>query len=173
VTSPRWRDAEKSSGGTVARIGAATVAMIFLQLLLGAVMRHTKAGLAIPDFPLAFGRVVPSIDSFPVAIHFAHRLGALAVAGFVLGCAVVAFRSRRPGLKRTALLLVLLVALQISLGAYTVLSRKAVPVTTAHVAAGALLLGTALAFTLASLRGKRVAEARAAQPGLARTEALA
>src|SRR5204863_7656108 len=42
VTSPRWRDADSAPGGRVARIGAATVAMIFLQLLIGAVMRHTK-----------------------------------------------------------------------------------------------------------------------------------
>jgi len=54
-----------------------------------------------------------------------------------------------------------------------VLSRKAVPVTTAHVATGALLLGTALAFTLASLREKRLAHPRTARSGLARTEAVA
>lgn len=173
VTSPRWRDGERLQRGAVTRIGTATVALIFLQLMIGAVMRHTKAGLAIPDFPLAFGRVVPPITSFPVAIHFAHRLLAFAVAGSVLGCAVQAFRSERPGLKKASLALVLLVGAQISLGAWTVLSRKAVPVTTAHVAMGALLLGTALAFTLASLREKRLAPSRAARSGLARTEAIA
>jgi cytochrome c oxidase assembly protein subunit 15 len=173
VTSPRWRDADPVPGGLVARVGAATVAVIFLQLLVGAVMRHTKAGLAIPDFPLALGRVVPPISSFPVAIHFAHRVGALAVAAFVAACAVLAFRSGRPGLKKTAILLVLLVSMQISLGAFTVLSRKAVAVTTAHVATGALLLGTALAFTLASRRQRRAADARAASSGLARSEAIA
>src|SRR5262249_28869720 len=36
--------------------------VVFGQLLLGAVMRHTGAGLAIPDFPLAFGRLVPDFD---------------------------------------------------------------------------------------------------------------
>ena len=173
VTSPRWRDADRAPGGSVARIGAATVAMIFLQLLIGAVMRHNKAGLAIPDFPLAFGRVVPPFSSFPVAIHFAHRVGALAVAAFVVACAVLASRSGRPGLKKTALLLVLLVAAQISLGAFTVLSGKAVAVTTAHVATGALLLGTALAFTLGALRERRVADAGAARSDFARTEAIA
>jgi cytochrome c oxidase assembly protein subunit 15 len=173
VTSPRWRDADRVPGEPLARIGAATVAVIFLQLLLGAVMRHTKAGLAIPDFPLAFGRVVPSFSSFPVAIHFAHRVGALVVAAFVVACAVLAFQSGRPGLRKTALLLVLLVAAQISLGALTVLSRKAVAVTTAAVLTVALLLGSALAFTLVSLRERRAADARAARAGLARTEAIA
>ena len=34
-------------------------ALIYLQILIGATMRHLGAGLAIPDFPLAFGHLVP------------------------------------------------------------------------------------------------------------------
>jgi heme a synthase len=157
VTSPAWRGGELVRGNPVARIGAATVAMIFLQLLLGAVMRHTRAGLAIPDFPLSLGRVVPPLTSFAVAIHFAHRVGAVGVAVFAALSSVQAFASGRPGLKKTALLLTALVSVQIALGAWTVLSRQAVPVTTAHVATGALVLGTALTLTLASLRAGRPA----------------
>ena len=162
VTSPRWRDARATAGGAAFRIGSATVAVIFLQLLAGALMRHTKAGLAIPDFPLSLGRIVPPITSFRIAIAFAHRVGALAVAACVVASAAAAFRSGRPGLKKTALALLLLVTVQIALGAATVLSRKAVPITTAHVATGALFLGTALAFALGSLRGRSVTESAAA-----------
>lgn len=157
VTSPAWRSGDTARDNRVAPIGAATVAAIFLQLLIGAVMRHTKAGLAIPDFPLALGRVVPPLASFAVAIHFAHRVWALVVAAFAGVSASRAFASGRPGLKKTAVLLLGLVAVQIALGAVTVLSRKAVGVTTAHVATGALLLGTALALTLASLKTGRAA----------------
>jgi cytochrome c oxidase assembly protein subunit 15 len=173
VTSPRWRDAERSGREAVTRIGAATVAMIFVQLLLGAVMRHTKAGLAIPDFPLAFGRVFPPVESFPVAVHLAHRLGALAVAACVFACAVQAFRARRSGLKKLALSLAGILAVQIALGALTVLSRKAVPVTTAHVATGALLLGMALTFALCSGRQTRSSDSRAVRGSLTRKEAVA
>jgi cytochrome c oxidase assembly protein subunit 15 len=172
VTSPEWREGRRADASPLARIGAATVAVIFLQLLVGAIMRHTKAGLAIPDFPLAFGRLVPSIRSFPVAIHFAHRLGALAVAGCVFACLALALASRRPGLKKTALAMAALVLVQIALGAATVLSRKAVPVTTAHVATGALLLGTTLAFTLSSLR-ERPEASRSAMGELEPAEAIA
>jgi cytochrome c oxidase assembly protein subunit 15 len=130
---------------------------VFVQLVIGAVMRHTKAGLAIPDFPLSFGRVVPRIDSFPVAIAFAHRSWAVVVAGFVFAAVVAAYRS---GLRRSALFLATLVPAQIALGALTVLSRKGVAITTAHVATGALLLSTSLALCLAtgprrSLRERR------------------
>jgi cytochrome c oxidase assembly protein subunit 15 len=53
--------------------------MVYLQLVLGALMRHMGAGLAIPDFPLAFGRLVPPLETSAVVVHFLHRLGALAV----------------------------------------------------------------------------------------------
>jgi cytochrome c oxidase assembly protein subunit 15 len=163
VTSPKWRDRVVAgprllfASNPVARAAGAAGAAVFLQLLVGAVMRHTKAGLAIPDFPLAFGRIVPPIHSFPVAIHFAHRVGALVVAGLVAFCAVRAFRSGRPGLKRMAWALCALVLVQIALGGLTVLTRKSVLITTAHVATGALLLGGTLVLGLASMAAQRLA----------------
>ena len=53
--------------------------MIYMQILVGAAMRHTEAGLAIPDFPLMFGHVIPDHWDPKIAIHFAHRVGALIV----------------------------------------------------------------------------------------------
>ncbi len=161
VTSPRWMEhAPRSvrlafSGSGVGRLGAVTAGAIFLQLVLGAVMRHTQAGLAIPDFPLALGRVVPPLDSFPVAIHFAHRAGAVLIAALVAFLAVRAFRTGRPALTKGAVWLSALVAAQIALGALTVLTRKSVLVTTAHVATGALLLGSTLALSISSLAAAR------------------
>jgi cytochrome c oxidase assembly protein subunit 15 len=152
VTSPRWKDAMPDGGGGAGRAAAVTVGLIFLQLLVGAVMRHTKAGLAIPDFPLAFGRVVPPFSSVAVAIHFSHRVLALAVAAAVAVCVARAFGSRRPGLQKASLAMAGLVLLQIALGALTVLSRKDAAFTTAHVANGALLLATTLVMFLASRR---------------------
>lgn len=150
VTSPGWQpDARRF--GPVSRLAATTAAAVFLQLVVGAVMRHTKAGLAIPDFPLALGRVVPPLESFPVAIAFAHRAWALVVAALVFATAAAAARTDRSGLKRTGVFLGSLVLVQIALGAATVLSGKAVAITTAHVATGALLLGTALALSLGAL----------------------
>ncbi len=152
VTSPRWRDTEPVASGRVGSAAKMLVGAIFLQLLIGSVMRHTKAGLAIPDFPLAFGRVVPPIASFPVAVHFAHRIGAVAVAAMALVVLARASRLGRPGLRKTAIAIASLVFLQIGLGGLTVLSRKDVLITTGHVAAGALILGTSLVLVLASRR---------------------
>ncbi|MFN2386898.1 MAG: heme A synthase [Thermoanaerobaculia bacterium] len=152
VTSPGWRGGRALENAALRRAATAAVALIFLQLLVGAVMRHTRSGLAIPDFPLSLGRLVPPLSSFPVAIAFAHRVGAVFVAAAVLFVVREVFRSKRPGLRKGALLLGGLVGVQIALGALTVLSGKDVAITTAHVATGALLLGVTLAVGLFSMR---------------------
>jgi cytochrome c oxidase assembly protein subunit 15 len=157
VTAPRWAEATPADlraaffRNPLARMSSAAAAAIFFQLFLGAVMRHTKAGLAIPDFPLSFGRIVPPIASFAVGIHFAHRVVAVVVAVLVAVCAVRALRSRRGGLRTAGVWLCVVAAAQIALGAATVLSGRAVGFTTAHVAVGALLLGGALVLCLTSL----------------------
>ncbi|MDQ5858113.1 MAG: COX15/CtaA family protein [Acidobacteriota bacterium] len=156
VTSPHWQPADGRLDAA-SRLAALTAGAVFLQLVIGAVMRHTKAGLAIPDFPLSYGRVVPPLDSFPVAIAFAHRAWALVVAVLAFAAASAAARS---GLKRTGVFLGSLVLVQIALGAATVLSGKAVAITTAHVATGALLLGTAIALSLGTGPRRSLSERR-------------
>jgi len=48
--------------------------LIFLQLVLGATMRHQHAGLAIPDFPLAYGELWPAMDADSIAGYNARRI---------------------------------------------------------------------------------------------------
>ena len=113
-------------------------------------MRHTGAGLAIPDFPLAFGRVIPPLESQAVVIHFLHRLGALVVTvgiGWTVGRVLRQYRTETV-LSRPALLLVALVLVQLTLGALTIWTRRAVLPMTAHVAIGAAVLATSLVLTL-------------------------
>lgn len=66
-----------------------------------------------------------------------------------------AFRSGRRGLEKGALWLCALVLAQVTLGALTVLTGKSVAVTTAHVATGALLLGSTLALGVSALALER------------------
>src|SRR5262245_40389445 len=59
-TSPRWvHDSDPVNDSTLRRATVATVVLVYAQILLGATMRHTGAGLAIPDFPTMFGGIVP------------------------------------------------------------------------------------------------------------------
>ncbi|MBI3847435.1 MAG: protoheme IX farnesyltransferase [Planctomycetes bacterium] len=162
-------DAPDRSG--VRRLAIVTTAIVFVQLVIGAIMRHVDAGLAIPDFPLAFGRLVPPLGDPKVAIHFAHRVGALLVAVHVALLARRVWRDHRSDgfIARPAMLLVAATLAQLTLGALTVLSRKDVLITTAHVAIGALVLATSFTIALrafASRRGdpSRVRAAMAAEP---------
>lgn len=164
-TSPGW---QASAGAVDDRrlrsLALTTTVLVYVQILLGATMRHNAAGLAIPDFPLAFGGIVPPRWNAGIAVHFAHRVGALVVCCAVLATAIRAWRQHgsEPWLRRPATLLVVLVLVQGTLGAFVVWSGLQPVVNTAHVANGALVLGTSLVLTLRSFRAlfaERPAEA--------------
>ena len=154
-TSPGWRDAQGAvDDGTLRLVTTATTALIYIQILIGATMRHMGAGLAIPDFPLMFGGLWPDHWSTAIAVHFLHRVGAVGVAVAIAAAAghVWYHHGDRPELRRPASLLVGLVLLQITLGAWTVLSGRAVAINSAHVVCGALVLATSVVLTLRSWR---------------------
>lgn len=154
-TSPGWTRAQTAvDDPTLRRMAAATTAMVYCQILLGATMRHIEAGLAIPDFPLVFGHVWPPFWNAGIAVHFAHRVGAVIVTTAILATAGhVWFHHRhRPELVRPATLVVLFVLTQITLGALVIWSGLQPIVNTAHVVNGALVLGTSLALTLRAFR---------------------
>ncbi len=160
---------ESPAGRTLLRLAALSLGLIYLQLIIGAVMRHSGAGLAVPDLPLAYGHWLPPMNASDLAadnayriftlnmdrvtlgqvwIHFAHRLGAIVVTLGLLPMIVFALWRHRdhPRLLRPALLLILLLITQVTLGVLTVLYRKPADIASAHVAVGALLL--VVTFTL-------------------------
>jgi heme a synthase len=167
VTSRGWREGYEprlpdpgsripARDTTLARIAVITTMAIYLQIVIGATMRHTGAGLAIPDFPLAFGHLIPTHWDAKIAIHFAHRAGALAVTLLIAATSGHVFYHHRRSreLVRPAVLLLLLVAFQITLGALTVLSQKQFIINSLHVVTGALVLVTSLALTLRAHRAR-------------------
>jgi cytochrome c oxidase assembly protein subunit 15 len=130
------------------RAGYLLVALVFIQALAGAWMRHLGAGLAIPDFPLSFGRLVPPLSSLPVIVNFSHRAGALVLLMVTLavGCRIV----REPHRAMRGILYVFLFALvtQVGLGACTIWTGKNPIVASFHVIIGATVLSIALLFVL-------------------------
>jgi cytochrome c oxidase assembly protein subunit 15 len=129
-------------------------ALVYAQILLGATMRHLGAGLAIPDFPLSFGHVLPPAWSPQIALHFAHRAGALVVTIVALMNAgyIWTRHGGRSELTRPLWLLIAAIALQVALGAAVVLSGKQPVINTLHVATGAAVLATSLFITLRTFR---------------------
>jgi cytochrome c oxidase assembly protein subunit 15 len=197
VTSPWWRAEHPmlrpAQGIPVTRVAMIAAAAVFLQLILGAVMRHLHAGLSVPDLPLAYGQLFPALDSdalarynrelvtrdlrlsaddpytaAQIAVHMAHRYWAVVTAGLVgwLAVRLIRLGSESGRLRTLGIVLAALVLLQVSLGVATVLSLKAVDLTTAHVATGALLLVVCVLSTLHSVRLTQ--GARGAAPSAAR-----
>ncbi len=155
-TSPGWGNPATGpvDDAVVRRWTGVVTATIFVQVLLGATMRHLGAGLAIPDFPLAFGHLLPPAWPLPVAIHFAHRAGALIVVCLIVAASWSVWTRHRDDreLVRPSVLLLVLVLVQAALGALVVLSRRQPVVNTLHVATGAVVLATALVLTLRAHR---------------------
>jgi cytochrome c oxidase assembly protein subunit 15 len=141
-----WIERRSPVGGAVRRAGLICCALVFCQLAIAAVMRHSFAGLAIPTFPASTpeGGLLPAAWDFRVAIHFAHRCMAV-----VLSIALVWFafkiwcdRGASLALRCGASLLISLLAFQILLGAWIIWSHRAASMTTAHVLVGAATLAT-------------------------------
>src|SRR5881394_3971719 len=167
VTSKFWRalsDAtvDPRKFAPIKTIAIAATVAIYVQLALGATMRHQHRDLAILDFPTANGGWIPDtslaalakinawrdarglsdVDAFQIWLQMAHRFLALLIA-----TAVIAFPSRAwrvapfiPMLKTLSLFWVALIACQITLGGWTIWSNKAADIATAHVAVGATML---------------------------------
>ena len=158
-TSPGWKSNAPALDDPRLRLMAtATTAAIYCQILIGATMRHTGAGLAIPDFPLMFGGLVPNHWNAGIAIHFAHRAGALVVAAMALATSIYIWRRHtdRVEFAQPALLILIFIVIQVTLGAVTVLSRREPWINSLHVVGGAIVLTTSLVITLRSWKVKIV-----------------
>lgn len=162
VTAPGWKSAYPRTAGpllddrVLQQFALATTVWLYVQVLIGAIMRHTEAGLAIPDFPLSFGHWVPPHWDAKIAVHFAHRVGALVAASLIVTTTARVLRRHRgrPELLRPSVLLLSLVSVQVTLGALTVLSHKHYVINSLHVVTGALVLGTSLVLTLRAHRAR-------------------
>jgi len=164
---------EVQSPGALRWLFLATTLVVLGQLVLGATMRHQHAGLAIPDFPLAYGRLWPATDpasvarfnqqrleatalnpitAFEITLQMVHRLVAVLI---FLGSAFCAWATRRRlgaknVLSRLSLVWLGLVSAQGFLGAATIWSNKAADIATIHVLVGALLLAVGTILTIVS-----------------------
>ena len=143
---------------------AALPAAVFLQLVVGALMRHTDAGLAIPDFPLMGGSLLPRFDDrmlatinaerfalrlepvgmAQVTVHFLHRLGAAVTLIAVVAVNLIVRRRGRPEVRRLLAGVNALVLIQVALGALTVLTARSPLMASLHVLTGAGLFALTL-----------------------------
>ena len=144
--------------------------LVYIQLIIGALMRHTQSGLAIPDFPLAGGYLLPPFNQTmlntvhamqfdldvpfasmsQVVVHFLHRLGGVSVTISVgwLSWKIYQLKDSDNRIYRQTVLLDMLLLLQITLGAFTIWSLKEPLITSIHVVNGATILGLSMLMVL-------------------------
>ena len=143
---------------------------IYIQLILGALMRHTGSGMAIPDFPTMGGVWIPTfsddmihninamlfdlnldmVSRNQVMIHFIHRFGAAVVTG-TIGYYIFRYHSflqQHQLPNKTLWLMVIIVIVQVTLGVATVLLERSPYIASFHVVTGAALLGLCTLFLL-------------------------
>ena len=119
-----------------------TTAAVYLQILLGATVRHTGAGLVCTDLPLCRGALWPLHVHPSVHLHMTHRALAFVVLALVVASSSRIARGSRGLIRALALAAPALVLVQIVLGVVTILTYKELIPVTAHLLVGALLLAT-------------------------------
>ena len=199
VTTNFWRMLANQQTGRQKFVPIKTFAIaititIYVQLALGATMRHQHRDLAMLDFPTANGTWIPDtsatalakinawrdarglsdVTTFQIWLQMVHRFIA-----FVIAIAVIAFclRVRRDAprfaaLKRLSIFWVGLVGCQVAFGAWTIWSNKAADVATAHVALGAVMLsfGVSISAICWRISQRALGRAAAAGPGAPHSE---
>jgi len=167
VTTSFWRsldeiDFNQKKFVPIRRMAIAITLAIYVQLALGATMRHQHRDLSILDFPTANGAWIPNtsatalakinswrdarglsdVDAFQIWLQMTHRFVALLIAiGVIAFCSRVWKDAREaPTLKKLAMWWAAFLLVQLILGAWTIWSNKAADIATTHVAVGAIML---------------------------------
>lgn len=114
-------------------------ALIFsiLTVVMGGVVRVTGSGLGCPDWPLCHGNVIPPWEIAPW-LEYMHRLSASLAGISTIVLLVVSIRTFKLGHRITKIvaLITVLLLVQATLGAYTVLSELSPIVAIIHTAVG-------------------------------------
>ena len=162
LLSPVWPQLRAVAGSrSVAILAWITAGFLFLQLGVGATMRHLGAGLAIPSWPAATpeGRWIPEVHNIFVDLNFTHtRIGAVIVTVLVVFLALraIGHATGEVRLIRPAALLIALVAAQFTLGLLVIWKLRPPLITTLHVVNGAALLATTILLAVRAGRSARL-----------------
>lgn len=141
-----WRERTVPVNRRVRRIGVACCILLFVQLAIAAVVRHTGAWASILTFPYSTPdhHWLPAMWDLRITVHFAHRVMA-AILAIALPVFVFVIRRDRAStlpMRAAASALLSLIVLQILLGAEIILTLHQAEMTTGHVLVGAMTLAT-------------------------------
>ncbi len=158
------------------RYAVLTAAATFCLLIAGALVTSHDAGLAVPDWPLSYGQLMPPMVGNIFWEH-GHRMVATFVGLLTIGLAAwLALREPRRWVRRLGWAALGAVVLQGVLGGITVLFLLPRPVSIAHASIAQLFFCftvTLALVTSADWRQERPRRAQACSPSLQRLAAFA
>src|SRR5262245_41140941 len=190
VTTRFWRslsdqDVDSKRFWRIKMFAITITVAIYIQLALGATMRHQHRDLAILDFPTANGAWLPDTSATALAkinawrdaralsdvtasqiwLQMTHRFLALLIAVAIISFYARVSRYSRASaiVKRLSGLWVALVLCQIALGGWVIWSNKAADIATAHVALGAVMLSFGV--SISAICWRVLAGSRQSAPG--------
>jgi len=147
------------------RMAGLLTALIFLQLVLGALVAGFKAGLTHNTWPLMDGQFIPdglwvmspwylNIFENATTLQFNHRMVAYVITAAVLWQATSILRAHDERLAPSAIALVIAVLAQASLGVWTLLAHVPLSLGLAHQGVAAIVTAIAVRHLfLATRRG--------------------
>jgi protoheme IX farnesyltransferase len=125
------------------RVALAAVILCVGLITLGGIVRITGSGMGCGDhWPLCNGRILPNLSDTLEVIEWSHRWVASLLSLLILGLAAVAWTRHRhePRLRNPATLALVLLVVQVLLGALTVKLLTAAPAVVIHLSNAMLLL---------------------------------
>jgi len=137
-------------------------AAVYCQILLGATVRHTGAGLTCTDLPYCRGALWPAGVHPMVHLHMLHRAFAFVVLGLVCWTALRVGRAATGPVRALAFGAPVLALIQIALGVLTITTFKDLVPVTAHLLVAALLLADCVGLLALTRRAPQHAAAPAA-----------
>ena len=147
-------------------LSLATMVATYCLVVLGSTVRVTNSGMGCRGWPLCTGQVGP-IAQFHPLLEQSHRYLVTLVTVLILVLAVLVWRTGPTAwyVRGPALVSVGVIAVQIVLGAITVITNNA-PVTVAlHLAVGLLFLGVVTVTAVASFIRARAVVVAASRTG--------
>ena len=149
-----------------AKLTIVTTGLTLVLVALGGAVRATGSGLACPDWPFCYGKVIPRQADIPPETHYtlfnvwlehSHRLVASVVGllvAAILVWALARFR-HRPGILWPAVVAAVAVNVQAALGAMVVLRNLLPELVTAHLGMAMIVVAALVLITVNATLGPR------------------
>lgn len=141
--SSQWRSAKHADSTLtpgLKRLTQVTFIFSIVQVLLGALTRHTYSGLALPEFPEPLWLDPSFYTNTSILLHYLHRVWAVVLSVFMIVQTVMIMKNGVDLLKKPAVISMILLVLQITLGAFIVWTLRGAVPNVLHTMVGASIL---------------------------------